>query len=360
MGSTERTPGQHLGIDQFTLPLLGWRKCLATSARGRLPTCRCRKWSVCCPSRSRAGALSPTSTSSTRRLPRCSWRRASSARPRPGSAAASGVRVVAGERTGYAYTDDLSWAAMARAAETAAHIAQRLEGRCRRSPSRRPRSTGATARRAWACWRSPTGSRSWSARTAPRAAADPRIEKVFASLGEQTRTRADRELARRAGRGRAAALLDPRERHREREGRAARGLAPAAAAGSARSSSWRSRPSTSRARPRAWRSRCSAPSGAGRHDAGRAGAGLARDPAARGRRPRARGRLQPQGPVGLLRPDRRARGGARRDGGGRRHDRRPPRQPQRRRRGQPPRPHRADRGRHPARLPAGPHERRRS
>src|SRR5512138_3903490 len=35
-----------------------------------------------------------------------------------------GVRVVSGERTGYAYTDDLSWPAMARAAETAAHIAQ--------------------------------------------------------------------------------------------------------------------------------------------------------------------------------------------------------------------------------------------
>src|SRR5438552_717552 len=34
-----------------------------------------------------------------------------------------GVRVVSGERTGYAYTDDLSWAAMARAASTAAHIA---------------------------------------------------------------------------------------------------------------------------------------------------------------------------------------------------------------------------------------------
>jgi TldD protein len=34
-----------------------------------------------------------------------------------------GVRVVTGERTGYAYTDDLSWEAMARAAETAAHIA---------------------------------------------------------------------------------------------------------------------------------------------------------------------------------------------------------------------------------------------
>ncbi|HLA76630.1 MAG TPA: metalloprotease TldD [Vicinamibacteria bacterium] len=34
-----------------------------------------------------------------------------------------GVRVVSGERTGYAYTDDLSWAALTRAAETAAHIA---------------------------------------------------------------------------------------------------------------------------------------------------------------------------------------------------------------------------------------------
>jgi TldD protein len=34
-----------------------------------------------------------------------------------------GVRVISGEKTGYAYTDDLSWAAMAKAAETAAHIA---------------------------------------------------------------------------------------------------------------------------------------------------------------------------------------------------------------------------------------------
>src|SRR5688572_30589291 len=34
-----------------------------------------------------------------------------------------GVRVLSGEKTGYAYTDDLSWPAMARAAETAAHIA---------------------------------------------------------------------------------------------------------------------------------------------------------------------------------------------------------------------------------------------
>ena len=34
-----------------------------------------------------------------------------------------GVCVISGEKTGYAYTDDLSWAAMAQAAETAAHIA---------------------------------------------------------------------------------------------------------------------------------------------------------------------------------------------------------------------------------------------
>src|SRR6186713_3261515 len=34
-----------------------------------------------------------------------------------------GVRVVSGERTGYAYTDDLSAEAMAHAASTAAHIA---------------------------------------------------------------------------------------------------------------------------------------------------------------------------------------------------------------------------------------------
>src|SRR5262245_25963916 len=40
-----------------------------------------------------------------------------------GATCGLGVRVVTGERTGYAYTDDLSFGAMARAAETAAHIA---------------------------------------------------------------------------------------------------------------------------------------------------------------------------------------------------------------------------------------------
>ena len=36
--------------------------------------------------------------------------------------------VVSGERTGYAYTDDLSWPAMARAADTAAYIAANSPG----------------------------------------------------------------------------------------------------------------------------------------------------------------------------------------------------------------------------------------
>ena len=50
---------------------------------------------------------------------------------------------------------------------------------------------------------------------------------------------------------------------------------------------------------------------AGRRDAGRAWPRLARRAAARSGRPRARGRLQPQGHVGFLGPDRRAGRGAR-------------------------------------------------
>ena len=269
-----------------------------------------------------------------------------------------GVRVVAGERTGYAYTDDLSWPAMARAAETAAHIASdsRTLPPQPVSPVPVERRYGETSVGVL-----PLAERIALVERADRAARayDPRVEKVIASLGEQTRRRAHRQLGGRAGRGRAAAVLDPRQRDREREGRAARGLGRAAAAGSGRSSSRRSRPSTSRARRRARRSRCSAPS---RRRPGAMpvvlGPGLARHPPARGDRPRPRGRLQPQGTLGLLRPHRRARGRAGRHGGRRRHDRRPPRQPQRRRRGQPPRPHGADRGRHPARLPAGPAQQR--
>ena len=83
-------------------------KCPATSGRARPPTSRWPRWSGFSPWRSPAGAVSPTSTSSTTAPRRCCSRRGSSAPPPPGVTCGLGVRVVSGERTGYAYTDDLS------------------------------------------------------------------------------------------------------------------------------------------------------------------------------------------------------------------------------------------------------------
>ena len=97
--------------------------------------------------------------------------------------------------------------------------------------------------------------------------------------------------------------------------------------------------------------------GAGRRDAGRARPGLARRPAARGDRPRARGRLQPQEDLGLRRPDGPAHRRPGRHRGRRRHDPRPARLAHHRRRGHADPVHHADRGRHPGRLHAGPPER---
>src|SRR5512134_2436121 len=97
-----------------------------------------------------------------------------------------GVRVVSGERTGYAYTDDLSWPAMARAAETAAHIASdaRTAPPQAVSPAPVERRYGETS----------VGVLSLAERIAlveraDRAARayDPRVDKVIASLGEETR-----------------------------------------------------------------------------------------------------------------------------------------------------------------------------
>ena len=97
--------------------------------------------------------------------------------------------------------------------------------------------------------------------------------------------------------------------------------------------------------------------GAGRHDDGRARAGLAGDPAPRGDRARPRGRLQPQGRLGLRRaPGPEGRLGAG-DRGRRRHDPESARLAQRGRRGHADRPHRADRERRPHRLHAGPAQR---
>jgi TldD protein len=97
-----------------------------------------------------------------------------------------GVRVVAGERTGFAYTDDLSWEAMARAAETAAHIASDSRTVAPQPVSRAPvhRRYGETSLGVL-----PLAERIALVERADRAARayDPRIEKVIASLGEQTR-----------------------------------------------------------------------------------------------------------------------------------------------------------------------------
>src|SRR3989304_2824527 len=97
-----------------------------------------------------------------------------------------GVRVLAGERTGYAYTDDLSWAAMARAAETAAHIASDSRALPPQAVSPAPverrygeASVGVLSLR----------ERIALVERADRAARahDPRVEKVIGSLGEGAR-----------------------------------------------------------------------------------------------------------------------------------------------------------------------------
>jgi TldD protein len=97
-----------------------------------------------------------------------------------------GVRVVAGERTGYAYTDDLAWPAMARAAETAAHIASDS-----RTLPPQPVAPAPVTRR---YGEGALGSLALAERIAlveraDRAARayDPRIEKVIVSLAEETK-----------------------------------------------------------------------------------------------------------------------------------------------------------------------------
>jgi TldD protein len=97
-----------------------------------------------------------------------------------------GVRVVSGERTGYAYTDDLSFPAMARAAETAAHIASDLRTLPPQAVTPAPvaRHYGATT-----IGLLPVVDRIALVERADRAARayDPRIDKVMVSLSEQTK-----------------------------------------------------------------------------------------------------------------------------------------------------------------------------
>jgi TldD protein len=97
-----------------------------------------------------------------------------------------GVRVVAGERTGYAYTDDLSWGAMARAAETAAHIASGTKTLPPESVSQKPvtRHYGTSA-----IGGLPLPDRIAIVERVDRAARayDPRVDKVLVSLSEEVK-----------------------------------------------------------------------------------------------------------------------------------------------------------------------------
>lgn len=96
-----------------------------------------------------------------------------------------GVRVVSGERTGYAHTDDLSWTAMARAAETAAHIASDA----REVPPQAVTPTPIQRRYREASLALEVGARIALLERADRAARayDARVEKVIATLGEEVK-----------------------------------------------------------------------------------------------------------------------------------------------------------------------------
>jgi TldD protein len=96
-----------------------------------------------------------------------------------------GVRVVSGERTGYAHTDDLSWAALARAAETAAHIASSS----REVPPQAVAASAVQRRYRDASLSLDVPARIALLERADRAARayDPRIEKVVATLAEEVK-----------------------------------------------------------------------------------------------------------------------------------------------------------------------------
>jgi len=97
-----------------------------------------------------------------------------------------GVRVVSGERTGYAYTDDLAPEAMLRAADTASYIASESKGAPPQSVNPKPveRRYGDQTLGAL-----PLPDRIALVERADRAARayDPRIEKVMVSLSEETK-----------------------------------------------------------------------------------------------------------------------------------------------------------------------------
>ena len=234
-----------------------------------------------------------------------------------GISAGCGVRVVSGERTGYAYTDDLSSERILHAARTAALIASgpaktpvgRLPGEGRAQPV----SGDASVRRCRNHRQSRTGD--------ARRPVGPRLRSAHQGSSRQLR----RRIAQHSGgrfrrhicRGLAAAGSHERFLHRQdrrqfrsRQFRRRRTRRPRLLLRGKNSRVLRqgSRPS---GHPATRRSRSS-----GRRNGSRARSRLARRSAARSRRPRPGGRFQPQADFGVCRTHRQARSQRKMHGGG--------------------------------------------
>ena len=219
-----------------------------------------------------------------------------------------GVRALSGEKTGFAYSDEIVLPALEEASRAARAIAARGQ-------ERSVQSVLPTSGHSLYLPIDPVTSFTSSEKVAwlervdrETRKMDPRVVQVMASVVAVHEVDAGGEFRRAPGRRRAPAGALQRVGHR-RAGRAARaGLRRrgrahhAARAGRGRQAAGAG--ARSRA-PGAGESR--GHSRARRPDDGGARRRLARHPAARGHRPRARGRLQSQGHFGLRGPHRRAR-----------------------------------------------------
>ena len=250
-----------------------------------------------------------------------------------GISAGCGVRVISGERTGYAYTDDLSPERILHAARTAALIAT--------GPAKTP-SVGFQEKPARSLY--PISLPSVDAEISAKVelvmradqsarAYDPRIKEVRASYTGRAAQYPGGRLGRHLRRRLAAPGPHERWLHRQ-DGdqfcpRQLRRRRPGG-----------SRFLLRRKDPRVFRQRIGPPGdsaarrprSAGRRNGSRARPGLARRSAARSRRPRPGSRFQPQADLGLCRPDRQARGQREMHRGRQRHHALAPRFAQRGRR----------------------------
>ena len=226
-----------------------------------------------------------------------------------GTSAGCGIRVLSGERTGYAYTDNLSPERLLHAARTAALIAS--------GPAKQP-VQGFTEAPAADLYPVPLGgfdldlaARLELILRADRAARayDPRIVQVRASYSEELR-----RILIAASDGAFASDTQPLCRLNvfviaKEDAITTKGSAGGGGRAGLEQFIGSKSPEHLAQRGRARRDSAARRGAcAGGRDAGGAGAGLAGDPAARGGGPRPRSRLQPQEDLGVYRADRPAGG----------------------------------------------------